>query len=157
MIRKPVFKKYFKTAEWINPIAVTLTMKQRINGECLDEIASSRNMRNFLNRLNYQIYGNSFKRFGKQINVLPVLEWDANHRFHYHLIIDRPDRINFLKLDKLITECWKKTKFGYHQIKINQDIDDGWLDYILKERSKTDLPLSIDWDNTSLNRETSLN
>ena len=43
-------------------LCVTLTMKQYTNGQALDEIKASRNMRHFLNLMNAEHYGNNFKR-----------------------------------------------------------------------------------------------
>ena len=54
-------------------LSVTLTMKQVVENEYLDEEKSVKNFRHFLNLLNKRVYGNANKRFKKSISVIPVL------------------------------------------------------------------------------------
>ena len=72
-------------------LCVTLTMKQYTNGEALDEIKASRNMRHFLNLMNAEHYGNNFKRKNKRLSVIPSIEKSHSGRLHYHLTIKMPD------------------------------------------------------------------
>jgi len=48
-----------------NPVNVTFTEKQIVNGQWIDHAISEQNMRHFRNKLNQQVYGNGYKRFGK--------------------------------------------------------------------------------------------
>jgi hypothetical protein len=133
-----------------NPLSVTLTCRQRVNGEQLDEISLSRNITHFLNRLNYQIYRKKFSRFGEKLGVISVIEGDDRVRLHCHLTLEKPHHISHLKMCSLINQCWTKTKFGYLNFKVNSVIDEGWKSYQLKHRTKRDgLYSSVDWINTN--------
>ena len=151
---------FFNNRRVPNAVSVTLTLKQRIEsndfrgrfGVTLDSIKVSENTRHFLNRLNQKVYGKSFLRFGKRLSVIPVIEGNAVIRQHVHMILERPDYININDFELLIYECWSKTKFGYNNILIKPIYNySGWLDYILKNKSKNeDLHSSVDWDNVFL-------
>ena len=55
-------------------LGVSLTMKQSRECIILDEMRASQNLRHFLNKINNIVYAKRFKRFGKKLNVIPVLE-----------------------------------------------------------------------------------
>ena len=79
-----------------------------------------------------------------------VREKDSKHRFHYHLIIEKPTHLSDMEFRKLILNCWLKTKFGYYQIhlsKLPDEEEDYWLRYITKKKTKADPWTSIDWEN----------
>lgn len=157
-----------------NPYSLTLTMKQKIEGETifggrfvdpLDGIKSQTNLRYFRNRLNKKIFGNSYYRFKKQLQMFSILERDTNHRFHYHLIIEKPDHLTDDEFKFLIWDSWNKTTFGYHQIHLVglQLYDENyWFRYLIKKRTKFNLCenrndhwFSIDWENCT-NFQTSM-
>ena len=123
-----------------NWFGVTLTLKQRIDGRRLDEISSSQNLRYFLNILNKKVFGNQTKRFGKRVETIPVLEKSKMDRYHYHLCMRKPDPLSLIKFEHSIRECWLKTRWGYNEIHIHRQIDNGWVDYITKSDD-------IDWNN----------
>lgn len=128
-------------SEWIS---LTLTMKQRVNGEKLDKISSYNNFRYFMNRLNTLLYKNSFKRYGKRVEVIPFLEGLVGKRPHYHVLMKKPKNVNYLKFRMMICELWKKTRFGYNDIKFNEKTDNGWVGYSTKEITcNTD---NVDWE-----------
>lgn len=129
-------------------LSVTLTMKQVVENEYLDEEKSVKNFRHFLNRLNKRVYGNAHKRFKKSISVIPVLEKPFYGRFHYHLILEKPAHIHQNTYELMIKECWKKTRFGYYEIDIRNIYSSGWIDYITKFASKED---EIDYENIHWN------
>ena len=137
---------------WTSCLSVTLTMKQFAEGESLDQINASRNMRHFLNRLNKSVYGNAWQRFDCRVNVLPVQE--CTDRIHYHLLIEPPKTRNTRYLSReefksRLEECWKKTKFGHQEICI-KELEDGdsmgkWCSYITKfKNGDSD---QLDWEN----------
>jgi hypothetical protein len=142
---------------WRNPAALTLTEKQIAGGVRIDPIRSSQNTRHFLNRLNEQVFGNASRRYGKKLQVVTVMEQDASHRHHLHMMIDRPDQISLSRFAGVVLDCWRKTAFGYNQISVRPCHDDGWIRYILKSRTKIDFLSSIDWENTHFVSQTSLN
>ena len=157
---KTDYLDYFDQRRVPNPIAVTLTMKQRIEsndfkgrfGINLDPIKVSENTRHFLNRLNQSVFGKGFLRYGKRLSVIPVTEGNKFIRLHIHMTLERPDHMNLDEFEMLISQCWSKTKFGYNDIQIKPiDHYDGWMDYILKNKSKGEgLQSSVDWDNVFL-------
>ncbi len=123
--------------------AVTLTMKQGVEGEYLDQIKSSQNFTHFMNLLNKSVFGNAHRRFGKRLEVVPALEWSPDNRLHYHIAIRNPWLSDPLRFDMLIRECWTKTQWGYREIKIEHCINGGWIDYMIKQKSTNE----IDWEN----------
>ena len=136
--------------KFVNPTAVTLTMKKRAGGNAIDEIKASATFRHFRNRLNNAILGSKAKRYGAELLVVAVLEISSDNRLHYHCIIDRPYYCSFERFCATVREQWSKTEFGYHHIDIQDQADAGWTDYILKQRQKRSLLDSIDWDNCHL-------
>lgn len=125
-------------------LSVTLTMKQGVEYDFLDNIKAYGNFKHFMNFLNKKIYGNAFKRFQKRISVVPVLERSSEGRLHFHLTLEKPQRIKQKDYEVMIVECWKKTKFGHRQIDIQNIYSDGWNDYITKLVRKED---AVDWEN----------
>lgn len=132
------------------PAAVTLTMKKRHGGRSADDIVASENFRHFRNRLEHAILGSAAKRRGKHLLMIVVLETSADHRLHYHCIIDRPHHCTFGRFEIVVREQWAKTDFGYSQVDIQDQPDEGWTDYLLKRRQKRSLFDSIDWANCQL-------
>lgn len=136
-----------------NPINTTLTERQFCRGIAIDSIRSERNFRYFRNKLNTRVFGNSYRRFGKQLQMLVVREISPDKRHHLHCIIQQPARFETLEFMKLIKTTWSSTDFGYEQVHIekpsSQQRKNGWLNYILKDYSKVSLDHSIDWMNSS--------
>lgn len=136
--------------EWLSRIsyadmyAVTLTMKQNNNGVTLDTVTASQNLRHFLNILNQTIFGNAFRRFGKKLKVIPVIEMSAWDRLHYHLSLEKPDFLSEEQFNQLIASSWMKTDFARREIDVQKIYSSGWTSYCLKGRD----PLqAIDFEN----------
>jgi hypothetical protein len=123
---KSDYLSYFNARRVPNPVAVTLTMKQRIEtydakgrfGTNIDLIKASKNTRDFMNRINKSVFGNGFVRYGKRLSTIPIIEGNSFIRFHIHMTIERPDHLNQNELGSLIAKCWTQTMFGYHDINI---------------------------------------
>ena len=137
-----------------NPINLTFTQKQSVNGFRVDDVVSEKNFKHCRNRLNTKLFGNGYRRFNKQLQMLVIREVSSNHRHHLHCIIEQPQRIGFEKFTYLIETVWKSTDFGYEEIHIekpsSQLREDGWLSYIMKDRTKVNLSTSVDWINSSI-------
>jgi hypothetical protein len=144
---KKSFIEYTNLIEWINPQAITLTLKQRVENIGIDIINASINFRHFINRLNRWFYGSAADRYNKSIQVVPIIEHNASTRYHYHAAIERPDHIDMDEFKVAIGECWLKTKWGYNHIDIQPMTDIGWIEYISKIKSKREYDLAIDWAN----------
>ena len=143
-------KNWLSECKINNPINVTLTEKQRVNGIDLDRIRSEQNFRYFKNLLNTNIFGNGFKRFNKQLKMIVVREYSFNLRHHIHCIIEQPKRYSDLEFNLLICKLWKKTLFGYSNIHIEKptslEREVGWFNYIMKDNIEN----SVDWNNSVL-------
>ena len=146
---KKSIQDYLNKADLENTLAVTLTMKQKKDAEYLDLYNSKKNFRHFMNRMNERVYGNAFKRFQKRIGVIPVIEFSQNNRLHYHLVMERPERVSEVLFPHMIESCWRKTRFGHHQVDIQKTYSSEWIDYITKFKSSDD---QVDWDSFHWNR-----
>lgn len=135
LIREWLYLENYK--HWFG---VTLTLKQMVDGVRLDEITSSQNLRHFLNLLNKSTFGNRFYRFGKKIESVPVLEKSKTERFHFHMCLKNPGQEDNFGFEHHIRDSWLKTRWGYNEIHVHREIDNGWIDYITKSDN-------IDWNN----------
>jgi hypothetical protein len=145
---------YIDRTTWQNPYAVTLTLKQGIseNGAytALDTIRASENLRHFRNRLNQSVFGKGYKKKQLSVRCFAVYEGTATVRGHYHLCLDRPENVTREQLEAHIEKQWRATTWGRKIIDIEPCSHlDGWLNYITKRRSKSDIASSIDWFNTT--------
>ena len=147
-------KDFVRSKRVINPINVTLTEKQKFNGIWLDDITSERNFNHFKNVLNRRVFGNGYRRFKKQLDMFVVREVSVNHRHHIHCIIEHPLRYDFEEFKRMIEDIWSSTDFGYEEVHMekpsSQLREDGYLNYIMKNRTKVSLNESIDWTNSTV-------
>ena len=145
--------RYIERNKVPNGVNVTFTEKQRFNGIWLDGVRSERNFRHFRNLLNTRIFGNGYRRFGKQLRMLVIREVSKDGRHHLHTVIEHPSRMEFVEFSLLIEEVWNRCDFGFHQIHIEKPTsalrEVGWIDYITKSRSKNDFEFAIDWMNST--------
>lgn len=152
-------RKWMTSSNWSNPFAVTLNLKQVATVQSdrgpislpLDTMAASQNLRHFLNRLNKQFHGNAAQRYGLKLPTIPVLEGGQEKRFHYHLVIDFPPSADLNEVYPLIVCEWQNTQWGYGRTDVQSAYhENGWIDYITKLHSKSDIMDSIDWQNIHL-------
>jgi hypothetical protein len=146
-------QQLINSAKFNAQTAVTLTMKKRNAGRAADHIVASENFRHFRNRLEHLLLGSAAKRHGRRLLMLAVVEVSADDRLHYHCIIDRPYHCSFERFCVIVREQWRKTDFGYDQVDIQDQANEGWTDYILKQRQKSSLLDSIDRNNCYLTAE----
>jgi hypothetical protein len=141
------FIDFASSVAWQFPMALTLTLKQRVGGIAIDHVAAAQNFRHFMNRLNRRVFGNSAARHGRGLNVIPVIENDEIVRLHYHAVIDRPERMTPEEFRRAIDASWRKTLWGYNQLVLEPMTNNGWINYIGKFGQKPDYALAIDWTN----------
>lgn len=146
---QPFIRQYINETDLINFIGVSLTLKQQVDGQNLDPILSSQNLRHFMNVLNKKIFGNRFSRYGVKLQIFPVLERSIGDRLHYHMILELPRDTRIDRFKDLIRNEWMKTRFGHREIHIDDSINQGWTDYMTKFHSRSD---QVDWENVHLNR-----
>lgn len=124
------------------PIALTLTLKQTIiektpNGTVYRSITKQdceRITQRFQQKLNFAVFGNAAKRYGKTLKYLPVVEGERSGKaLHLHFAIGNlPKHIKFNQLNALVCKAKKFVEHIDEHYKV--DIaDSGWLEYITKE------------------------
>ena len=109
------------------------------------------------NLLNRAVYGSAFRRHGKRLRVLPVLEkgevrarallpWEcgASGRWHIHCAIELPSHFDAITLENMIRECWAKVEWGHGRILVRDGANAGWIDYMLKDRQKSEFDGFLD-------------
>lgn len=133
----------------------------------LTEALASVNLHQFQERLNYAVFKHAFKRYGKRLCVVSVLQGrqqsghkirqndlrenvpvdDDYKRLHYHLLLEQPVHYSFDDFATEIRRCWRATNFGYREDNI-EPIHHlfGSAKYNLKSGTDT-----IDLDNTYMN------
>ena len=145
----------FDTSSWRQFCDVTLTLKQaRQSEKCawlkIDDYSCRRAFRHFMNLLNRAVYGAAFRRYGKRLRVLPVLEKGEiqasalrpcergrSGRWHIHCAIELPVHEDAVALEKLIRDCWTQVDLGYGRILVRDGANAGWVNYMLKDRQKS--------------------
>jgi len=110
----------------------------------IDELECKRAFRHFTNLLNRAVYKHAFRRHGRRLNVIPVLEKERSGRWHYHLAIEPPTHLGSEAFAALIIDCWLKTDWAFHDCLVRQNADAGWNNYLFKLRQKTELENWID-------------
>jgi hypothetical protein len=106
----------FDTSSWGAFCDVTLTLKQARQCERgawikIDDYACRQAFRHFMNVLNRAVYGAAFRRHGKRLRVLPVLEKGevrasalrscargTSGRWHIHCAIELPSHLDAVAL-----------------------------------------------------------
>ncbi|MGA9209500.1 MAG: hypothetical protein WB347_16985 [Terriglobales bacterium] len=147
---------FFDTSSWGAFCDVTLTLKQARQPDSggwlkIDDYRCRQAFRHFMNLLNRAVYGAAFRRYGKRLRVLPVLEkgevraralrsWDrgTTGRWHIHCAIELPSHFDGIVLENLIRDCWAKVEWGYGRILVRDGANAGWINYMLKDRQKSE-------------------
>ena len=145
---------HFDTSNWTSVCDLTLSLKQVLWVDCglrvaINEDQCRKAFQYFMKLLNEKTYGNAFRRHGKQLKVIPVVEKSRMGRFHLHAAIEPPKHIPNERFRELVEECWSRTDWGYRKTKIRFNADQGWVDYMLKENQKSGFEAwsdCIDWN-----------
>ena len=152
----------FDTSSWGEFCDVTLTLKQGHQADSagwikIDHYRCRQAFRHFMNLLNKAAYGSAFRRYGKRLRVLPVLEkgelrarslrrWErgTSGRWHIHCAIELPPHFDAFALETLIGDCWAKVELGYGRILVRDGANAGWINYMLKDRQKSEFDGILD-------------
>ena len=145
----------FDTSGWGQFCDVTLTLKQARQSDNgvwikIDDYPCRQAFRHFMNLLNRAVYGAAFRRYGKRLRVLPVLEkgevraralrsWErgTSGRWHIHCAIELPSHFDAIALERLIRVCWSTVEWACGRILVRDRANAGWIDYMLKGRQKS--------------------
>jgi hypothetical protein len=150
-----LIKTLVNTSAWKEFCDVTLTLKQarKLDHDRwikLDEIEARGAFRHFMNLLNRAVYGNSRRRHGKRLRVVPVLEKaEFAGRWHYHAAIELPPHIDAIRLEELVHACWSKVQWSLKRVLVRDGTNEGWINYMLKPGQKAQFEHwsdSIDWE-----------
>lgn len=154
--------RFFDTSMWGPFCDVTLTLKQARQSESgawvkIEDYPCRQAFRHFMNLLNRAVFGAAFRRHGKRLRVLPVLEkgevragalhpWErgASGRWHIHCAIELPSHLDAVAFESLIGDCWAKVEWGHGRIPIRDGANAGWIDYMLKGCQKSQFDGSFD-------------
>jgi hypothetical protein len=149
-------KYFFDTSNWGPFCDVTLTLKQGYRPDSgawvkIGNYPSRQAFRHFMNLLNRAAYGAAFRRHGKRLRVLPVLEkgevrtralrsWEVgtSGRWHIHCAIELPSHLDAVALESLVGGCWAKVELGRGRILIRDCASAGWINYMLKSWQKSE-------------------
>jgi hypothetical protein len=152
----------FDTSRWRPFCDVTLTLKQARHSEMgawikIDDYSCRQAFRHFMNLLNRAVYGAAFRRHGKRLRVLPVLEKGevrgralrscergTSGRWHIHCAIELPLHLRAVALEKLIRACLAKVQLGYNRILVRDRANAGWISYMLKDSQKSEFDGFLD-------------
>jgi len=99
----------------------------------------------------------AFRRHGKRLRVLPVLEkgevrsgalrsWErgSSGRWHIHSAIELPSHLDAIALERLIRDCWMKVEWAAGRILVRDGTNAGWINYMLKGRQKSEFDGFLD-------------
>ena len=113
--------------------------------------------RHLMNLLNRSVYRSAFRRYGKRLRVLAVLEksevrgyalrsWErsTSGRWHIYCAIELPAHLDAVALEKLIHDCWARIDWGYRRFLVRDGADAGWINYMLKNRQKSEFDGFLD-------------
>ena len=153
---------FFDTSSWGEFCDVTLTLKQGRQGDGsdwikIDHYQCRQAFRHFMNLLNKAVYGSAFRRHGKRLRVLPVLEkgevrarslrrWErgTSGRWHIHCALELPQHFGAFALETLIGDCWAKVELGHRRILVRDGANAGWINYMLKDSQKSEFDGLLD-------------
>lgn len=137
-------RDFIEDIEFSRPFAVTLTMNS------VQWRSHSQNFRHFMNRLNQSFLKSGYRRYGKRLTVVPIIEGTRDVRPHYHCIIDNPFPERDREFVETLKESWNKTLLGQSKVQVEPMESNKWISYITKLSSKSNIRESVDWENISL-------
>jgi hypothetical protein len=66
------YKSYYLEHRVPNPVNITLTQRQVVDGQWITDSLSQQNFRHFANKLNTKCLGTRFKRYGTKLSMFVV-------------------------------------------------------------------------------------
>jgi hypothetical protein len=118
----------FDTSSWGEFCDVTLALRQGHQPDSggwvkIEDYRCREAFRHFMNLLNRAVNGAVFRRYGKRLRVLPVLEkgevrartlrsWErgTSGRWHIRCAIELPSHFDAVALESLLRNCWTKVE-----------------------------------------------
>ena len=152
----------FNTNSWGPFCDLTLTLKQGCQSDRggwikIDAYPCRRAFHHFTNLLNRAVYGAAFRRHGKGLRTIAVLEKGevraralhssergTSGRWHIHCAIELPSHLDSVAFENLIRKCWAKVEWGHRRILVRDRANAGWISYMLKGRQKSEFDAFLD-------------
>lgn len=126
-----------------NPHAVSLTFTENVRdlhpARLADDLRAQKNVRHFQNLLNRAQLPRRLTKRGLRSASVFVFEFGGQQEgLHCHGIIESPDPDLVGHMPGIVRELWKdNTWWGDQQFKVTP-CNEGWVDYILKVKTKPD-------------------
>jgi hypothetical protein len=132
------------TSHWRSVVGLTLNLKQSVVTTTggfarVDELTAKRAFCQYMNVLNRRIYNSAFRKHGKRLRVIPILEKSEEGRWHYHAAMEPAQFIDAQSFGDIAMDLWLQNTLGYGHGEITIDVDAGWIAYMAKLRSKSGL------------------
>lgn len=151
----PHFKK--------NDFAITLTYRENKSQYSSKYVPqydkASRDIKHFLNVINYKVYGKKYKNRKARLMSVNVFEHSAYNGLHVHIILENPEDWNIPESEKesLIIGAWMSMKcsgnINGNDIQHVKEVD-HWVGYCFKDiiYSKNERCDVVNWHlNTEIN------
>lgn len=129
--------------------AVTLTFKPTIK---FHEASRSEDIAHFLRRLNFRVFGQSFKKGKARLKCVPVFETNHSGGLHVHMFLERPSETARLnkQFEEVVLSEWLELEYAGKRVA--QDIRachnvSGWASYITEDIRSGDMLMKIDFAN----------
>lgn len=144
-----------KTIDGKKVIAFTLKFRQRLNGENLTREVAIATVRRFYNALCRQAYGPRAQRRNNPAKLQFMVTYEGeisrqDHtkpRFHVHGVIEVPKGFTRSAYEVICEKEWTGLAWADPvACDFKQYRDEGWLEYMLKNRTKADVEASVDLD-----------
>ncbi|WP_313312530.1 hypothetical protein [Pulveribacter sp.] len=144
-----------KEIEGKKVIAFTLKFRQWLGEEHLTRQTAVATVRRFYNHLCREAYGPLAMRRKNPAKLQFMVAYEGEvsredhtkSRFHAHGVIEVPKGLTRSAYEDICEAAWTSLKWAdpkAHDFK--QYRDEGWLEYMLKNRTKADVEASIDLD-----------
>lgn len=125
-----------------NDFAITLTYPENDSQYSRKYVPqydkASRDVKHFLNVINYKVYGRRYKNRKACLTSVNVFEHSANNGLHFHMILENPEDWKIPESEKmsLILDAWLSMKCsGYPTANDVDHVDkvESWVPYLFKK------------------------
>ena len=139
-IREAIKAHSFSIDDWGPSLALTLTLRQKLEFQRIDPIEAGINYKHFMNRLQ------RMSRAKRRIRTVPVCEFSEDQRLHIHAAIEVPSTVTTTEFFYDIGFAWARTKWARPKGDIREVWSRGWSDYMAKRRTKPDFSECVLWE-----------
>src|ERR1700694_4633810 len=98
----------------------------------------------FVGTANVFVYLPVLEKGEVRARALRPWECGASGRWHIHCAIELPSHFDAITLENMIRACWAKLEWGHGRILVRDGANAGWIDYMLKDRQKSEFDGFLD-------------